>query len=82
MKVNLFMVAILILLILKVFTQLPKLDYNGTSIDLLGSNSSIDYTIYQRTSFNITVTLKKVITKNNENNITSKNYLNINLTTR
>ena len=50
-------------------------ELNDISTDLLNSQDSYEYIIYNETKENITITLKKQISKTRVKNIVSKNYL-------
>ena len=80
MKVQLFISTILFSLFFQVLTPIPVWDLASSSINLLSSSSTYKFLIYSKVSDNITVTLTKVITKN-DNNITSTNYLTVNSNT-
>ena len=67
-------IFIFINLILCTFSILPIWNLKNSSIDLLGSSSAYEYTIANRRMYEISMTLKKKITKNSEN-ISHKNYL-------
>ena len=80
MKVQLFISTILFSLFFQVLAPIPVWDLPSSSIGLLSSSSTYKFLIYSKVSDDITVTLTKAITKN-DNNITSKNYLTVNSTT-
>jgi hypothetical protein len=59
-----------------VLSPIPNWDIRAQSIDLLSSTSSYDYPLYYSTSYGITVTLKKTITKT-DGVVNSQNYLTV-----
>ena len=77
MKVQFISSITFILLLIQNLAEIPVWDFNNISIDLLGSNSLYEYTIYNETKNNTIVSLIKSITKNN-GNIKSQNYLIVN----
>ena len=62
--------------IVNIFSILPIWDLKSSSKDLLRTGSSAEYTIANRNMYQLTLTLKKIITRNN-GKISHKNYLNI-----
>ena len=50
--------TIFISLLPGIFPILPVWNFDSQSIDLLSSSSTYEYTIYQKTTYGITVTLK------------------------
>ena len=67
------LIVIITFLILNfVFTSVPVWDFNSLSIDLLGSETSYDYIIYNKTYDNINAILTKKFRKT-ENGITIEN---------
>ena len=62
--------------IVNIFSILPIWDLKSSSKDLLGTGSSAEYTIANRNMYQLTLTLKKIITRNN-GKISHKNYLTI-----
>ena len=77
MKVHLFLLTIFISLFFQFILYIPIWDLSNSAIDLLNSDSSYSYIIYQKNAYGIIVTLNKTITKNG-NVITTQNYLIIN----
>ena len=65
-------------LIFSIFSILPTWDLKKSSIDLLGTepNTNKEYIIANRVMYELTLTLKKNITRNN-GKISHQNYLNI-----
>ena len=74
-------IIILLIQIYYIHAPIPNWDITSQSIDLLYSTSTYDYTIYTKEAYDITVTLKKTITKSGSS-ITSQNYLTIGTTTK
>ena len=74
------MKCIFILLILNqiilVILPIPNWNIASQSIDLLSSTSSYDYPLYSKTSYGITATLNKTITKTGSS-VTTQNYLTV-----
>ena len=81
MKVSLNFSLIIILLFSKVFSPYPIWSFEDISINLLNSENKYKYTIYDQN-----ILLEKVIIKTDYNgtnyNISSKNYLTVNSTTK
>ena len=71
-----YIIFLIISQILFVRSPIPNWDIRAQSIDLLSSTSSYDYPLYYSTSYGITVTLKKTITKT-DGVVTSQNYLTV-----
>ena len=59
-----------------VFSPIPNWSLSDQSIDLMSNTTSYDYIIYKKTAYEITVTLKKTITKTSTG-INSENYLTV-----
>ena len=76
MEMHTLIVIITFLILNFVFTSVPVWDFNSLSIDLLGSETSYDYIIYNKAYDSIKATLTKKI-KKNENGITIENILTI-----
>ena len=72
---------ILLIQLYYIHSPIPNWDITSQSIDLLSSTSTYDYTIYTKEAYDITVILKKTITKSGSS-ITSQNYLTIGTTTK
>ena len=69
-------------LFLQVLAVIPEWNLSSAGKDLLGSSSEYTYTINHRYLFNHNMELKKTITKSDTGEITSKNYVTLDGTTK
>ena len=76
MEFQMIQFVIILLSLNLVFASVPVWDFNSLSIDLLGSETSYDYIIYNKAYDSIKATLTKKI-KKNENGITIENILTV-----
>ena len=77
MEPHTLIIIITFLILNFVFTSVPVWDFNSLSIDLLGSETSYDYIIYNKTYDNVNAVLTKKFRKT-ENGITIENILTVN----
>ena len=76
-KTSYFIIIILFYHFFFVLSPIPNWDLAAQSIDLmtLTQTGSYDYILYEKTAYDIKVTLKKTIKKDSNNVISTKNYL-------
>ena len=72
-----FIIFLIFTLFVQIHSQIPNWELSSQSIDLMSSTSTKNYILYQREMNGLKITLTKVITKNDNNVITTENKLNI-----
>ena len=69
-------IILLLLILYYVYCAIPNWDIASQSIDIMSSTNTYEYILYQKTAYELKVTLTKKITKT-DSIITSQNYITV-----